>query len=1391
MRAQDDIEDIYELSPMQHGLLFHSLDAPESGVYCIRLGYTLRGELDVSAFLRSWQHVMDRHPALRTSFHWQELQKPLQVVHRRVEVEVEQQDWRSLSPGEQEREIDSRLKAEARRGFNFTTAPLMRWVLARGAEDIHHFLWSFHHLIMDGSCSFSLLQEVWAFYEAFSRGDAVAMDRPRPYRDYIIWLQEQSLEAAEIFWREELKGFTAPTPFGVDLSSNELPSGEEVYAKEQVWLSEAATAGLQAFARQHRLTLNSVVQGAWAILLSRYSGEQDIVFGATVSSRPSSLGGIDKTVGLFINTLPLRVRVPDRSSLLSWLTDLQSHQAQVRQYDYTPLNEIQRWSEVATGRPLFESILAFENSAAQAARQNARIPEVVSVRGFDWAHYPLGIEILPGFKLSLLMMYDRRRFQAATVTRMLGHLRSVLEGVVANPQCHLAQLPLLTAAERQRLLLEWNHTERVYPEDRCVHQIFEAQADRTPDAIAVAYEGRQLTYAELNGRANQLAHYLRALGVGPEVLVGLYLERSLDMLVGLLGILKAGGAYVPIDPSDPPQRVNFVLESAQAPVLLTQKRLSEGLIDCHARVVCLDADWDLITREKNRNVDSGVISENLVYVIYTSGSTGLPKGVSVEHRQLTNYLNGILERMALPEGAGFAMVSTIAADLGNTVVFSSLCTGGCLHVISQERALDPRSMAEYFGLYSIDCVKIVPSHLAAWQRSAGSENILPRRLLVLGGEPSRTAWVESLQALAPNCAILNHYGPAEATVGVLTYRMGETGRVPEGPLIPLGRPIGNVQIYLLDRNLEPVPIGASGELCIGGASLARGYLNRPDLTAEKFVPNPFSKESGARLYRTGDMARWLPDGNVEFIGRIDNQVKIRGFRVELGEVEAALAQHPDIQGAAVSIRDDGPGEKRLVAYVVPGPHRAAFIAGRQRYRLPNNMGIAHLNKHETDYLYEEIFERQAYLRHGITIQDGDCVFDVGANIGLFALFVKQVSEDAKIYAFEPNPFAFEILSANVSLYARDARLFHCGLSHEAGTASFTFFPGFSILSGFHADPQSEKEVVKAFVRNRQKAGEIGIAGPIDGIDGILDERFSSTTFSTELRTLSGVIEQEGIDRIDLLKINVEKSELDVLTGIKGDDWKKIKQVVLEVDVQEKLQIILGMLEREGFESFVEQDPLLENTPLCYVYAIRRSPESAPAAGARRADVRSLRTMGEPFLTTDELRDFLRKKLPGHMLPSAFVFLAALPLTPNGKLDRRTLPPPDLTRPALAETYEPPSTQVELLIAGIWQELLQIDGVGVRDNFFDLGGHSLLSLQVVTRLEKQLGVRIGPGELVFQTLGQLAAVCESRRAGEAEEPSVSFGRRMLGAVHGVVSYLRRGSSDESGQAAVSSGGARKP
>jgi amino acid adenylation domain-containing protein len=948
------IEEQYPLSSIQQGMLFHSLYAPQSGVNIEQFVCGLHEDLKVSFFKQAWNRIVERHPLLRTSFCWQGVKEPLQQVHRQVAIPFEEQDWRGLSAIQQEDKLKSYLQFDRQRGFQLTEAPLMRLALFRVAEADYQCVWTFHHVLLDGRSFPIIFQELFAVYEAFCQGEDLQLEQPRPYRDYINWLGKQDFALAENFWRSTLSGFTAPTPLTVDrvhhLKFCEVDSG---YGLQEIRLSETVTSGLQSLAQQHQLTFNTLVQGAWALLLSRYSGEEDVVFGATRACRRSAVEGAESMVGLFINTLPVRVRMSSEMPLIPWLKELRTQWIALRDYEHTPLVEIQGWSDIPTGQQLFESILVFENyqlnSTLQAQGGNWENREF---RLLERTNYPLTVAgyLEPSFLLKI--GYERCRFDDATITRMLGHLKTLLEGMVANPEQRLMDLPLLTAAERHQLLVEWNNTQADYPHDACIHQLFEAQVERTPDAIAVVFQDKQLTYRELNTRANQLAHYLRSLGVKPDTLVAISVERSLEMVVGFLGILKAGGAYVPVDPAYPHDRRAYQIQDSQTPIILTLERLVASLPEYSAQVVRLDTDWDVIAQHSQENPVNETTTQNLAYAIYTSGSTGKPKGAMLTHQGMVNQNVAIAKLLSQKEcdrADRVLQFSSISFDIIVAEMFPALICGAAVILRSEEML----STADFLQFIEQERVSVVHLPTAFWHELVNGLSLVKKplpaslRLVFVGGEKiSRTAYLTWLQRVGKYPRLLNAYGPTETTVTATLYDLAAISEDDQAlSEIPIGRPIANDQVYILDQQLQPVPIGVPGELHIGGTGVGRGYLNRPELTASKFIRNPFSDEPDARLYKTGDTGRYLPDGNIEYVGRIDYQVKIRGFRIELGEIEAVLEQHPVVQQTVILAREDVPGKKRLVAYLVLN----------QQQRPDNRELRSFLKERLPDYMVPSVF----------------------------------------------------------------------------------------------------------------------------------------------------------------------------------------------------------------------------------------------------------------------------------------------------------------------------------------------------------------------------------------------------------------------------------------------------
>ncbi|WP_442947013.1 amino acid adenylation domain-containing protein [Nostoc sp. UHCC 0870] len=897
---------------MQAGMLFHTLYAPNSGVYFEQRSCLIRGNLNKAAFRQAWLRVVERHSVLRTAFHYSELEKPLQVVYDYVELPWQELDWCGVEAAAQKAKLTEFLESDCNSGFNIQQPPLMRCAVIRLESNKHQFIWSHHHLLMDGWCNGILLTEVFTLYKAFCQGQDVTLPPPTPYGNYILWLQQQNLEQAESFWRKQLQDFTAPTVLDIGDKSiqNSKFKIQELLTQHSA-LSTPKTETVQNFVRQHRLTLNTLVQGAWALLLSHYSGENDVLFGTTVSGRPPELPQVERIVGLFINTLPVRVDVDGAMQIIPWLQQLQAQQVEREQYSYSSLVDIQGWSSVPRGTPLFESLLVFENypvSIESVIKSFDQTLQIEDTQGFEKTNYPLTLTVIPGQELLFKVSYDVSYFDAATISRLLGHLGTLLMSMVNEPEQRLSQISILTPQERQLILKDWNQTTQAYP-NQCIHQLFEAQVERTPDAVALVFGEECLTYRELNSKANQLAHYLQQLGVKSETTVGICLERSPEMLIGILGVLKAGGVYLPLDPAYPDERVRWILGDAQVRVLLvhaeTQRRREE-----FERVVCWEGDGQAIALQSIENPISDITAESLAYVIYTSGSTGKPKGVMIEQRSLTNLITALQQQLRICSTDSWLAITTIAFDIAALELFLPLIVGARVILTPQTALVDPSQIAAIIEQQQITVMQATP---ATWRLLIAHGWTGKADLKILcGGEALDKSLAQQL--LSSGQEVWNLYGPTETTIWSAAQKLSHDQPV------SIGHPIANTQFYILDQHLQPVPIGVPGELYIGGAGVARGYLNRPELTAEKFLlKTPLCASAPLRentLYKTGDRARYLPDGTIQYLGRLDNQVKIRGFRIELGEIEAILSQHPEVQASIVVVTEDTTGDKRLVAYIV-------------------------------------------------------------------------------------------------------------------------------------------------------------------------------------------------------------------------------------------------------------------------------------------------------------------------------------------------------------------------------------------------------------------------------------------------------------------------------------------
>ncbi|MEM8808438.1 MAG: amino acid adenylation domain-containing protein, partial [Cyanobacteria bacterium P01_G01_bin.38] len=940
----------FHLSPQQkHVWLLQQREQTQP--YCVQGEILINGSLSEEALRTALQTIVCRHEILRTTFRCLPgMTVPLQIIAEKDKISLYEQNLTALSPQAQSAAAESLFEKLKHQPFVFDVSPPFTVHLLRFSSEKHVLIIRLSALIADGTTLKQIVNELSILHSASLQAKNTPTDVMQ-YADIAEWQNEllDQTGAGQEYWQAQNvapHNSTAGLSF-LERDKKNRPETESPVETISVNIEANLVDKISSLASGLEGDISAVLLSCWQILLWRLTGRQALTLGIASSGR--QYAELTHALGPLSKSLPIFFELEDHLSF-----------EQVLEQVSKSVNDAHEWQdyfagEISTSQANSDSRLpvcafCFEFEEWPEAYCQADVSFSLHKRYSHTESARVNLFCLrQGSRLSTDFCYDSRFYSDAEIKELSEWFLTLLENSLSSPDSAIGHLRLLSDCQRQKLLTQFNQTQAESPENQCIHQLFEAQVKQTPHDIAAVFENQQLTYAELNAKANQLAHNLQRLGVGAEKIVGIYLERSLDWVICLLAILKAGGAYLPLEPALPKESLVFRLADARAAVLVSQENLMARLPDLDIPRVCLEAQWETLAQESQDNLSSCVSPENLAYVLFTSGSTGQPKGVAVEHRQLCNYINAIAQTLNLSTCKSFATVSTFAADLGNTTIFPALLGGGCLHIISADRTASPEALAEYFHHHPIDCLKIVPSHLAALLTSSQPAQILPRQRLVLGGEACRWQLVEQIHTYAPDCLIFNHYGPTEATVGVSVYPINsETLSSGQQATVPIGRPIANTQIYLLDTDLQPVPIGVPGELYIGGAGVARGYLNRPDLTAERFIPNPFLEDRRQKakdgshdtsptspppppsppphsptsplpstLYKTGDLARYQPDGTLEYLGRLDHQVKIRGYRIELGEIEVVLRQHPEVQAAVVLARKAQSGNPCLVAYVVP------------------------------------------------------------------------------------------------------------------------------------------------------------------------------------------------------------------------------------------------------------------------------------------------------------------------------------------------------------------------------------------------------------------------------------------------------------------------------------------
>ena len=1306
-------KEVYPITPMQEAMLFEAVASSATDVYVQQLSCRLAGELRLADFERAWQTLLERHAVLRTAFAWRDLPQPLQVVGDPVRVRLEAVDAT---------DVDALREQERRAGFDLGRGPLMRLKLVRAGENEHQLIWTWHHIILDAWSVPIVMEELFAIY-----GGETELPPVRPYKDFVAWQRSRNTGDAEKFWRATLAGFKEPTPIGLTVRNAETSE----YGLEYVEIPEAEMEALRDAARRSRLTINTLVQGAWAFLLSKYSGRDDVVFGTAVAGRPPELAGIERMVGMLVNTLPVRVRIAPEQRVAEWLEQLQKHQAEARHFEHVPLAKVTGWSELPRGRQLFDSLLVFENVPVEAERLRGTGLDLVDFDFVERGGFPLTMILEVRTRSRLGVGYDRSRFDRGSMLRLLGHLRTLL-AQLCEPDRLLRDLDPLTEAERHELIHDWSREPYTAPAgDASITQLFEAQAARTPDRVAAVFAAPEgdasLTYRELNEHADGIARWLQQSGVQRGDRVAISMDASLDRLAAILGVLKCGAAYVPLDPSLPPSR------------------MEETLADCGARLVVTN-----VGRASARpgGLKPALRSDDLAYIIYTSGSTGRPKGVAVTHRSLRHLVDAQIAAFQITAESRELQFASLTFDASVSEIFTALLAGATLYMAPRQQLVPSREMLQLMQRWQISVVTLPPSVLARLPESE-----LPSlATLVSAGE----ACPEDLaMRWSKGRRFLNAYGPTEVTVcaSIAEYHEGKP---------TIGRPMGGARIYVVDDQLRPVPAGVAGEMLVGGPGVAVGYWNRPELTAASFIPDPFTGEG--RVYRTGDVVRFLPNREIEFLGRRDDQVKVRGFRVEPGEIESALRADRTVREAAVVV--DG---ERIVAYVAAktGAEPEWWPSIAEYFVYDDLAYHAMTNDERRNESYRAAI--RAHVRDKVVVEVG-----TGPEAILSQFCVEAGAR--KVYAIELLPETYRKacdrvrelgLDDKIEVILGDATKVTLPEPGDVCVSEIVGAIGGSegsalIINGVRhllrdggamiprrsttmiAPVQLPDSLIEAMAFGDLPAryverifGEVGHAFDlrlcVKGVDAssllgeprVFEDLDYTKETTAEVRHQSECViardghldgflvwltlDTGGGETIDILQH--EHCWLPVFFPIDagpvhaGDRISMTTGAIVRGDAPHPDYFVEGTLTRGGETLAFRHD----------------SPRHGNAFRATPFYRRFFANGEVPRRAPDNLADRLRKRLPEYMVPDEIVYLDSLPLLPSGKLDRRALP--SAAAPKAKTEIVPPRSETERTIARIWQDILDIPNVGLETNFFDHGGHSLLLLRVQDRIKEEIGVDV--------------------------------------------------------------------
>jgi amino acid adenylation domain-containing protein len=1370
------------LSYNQRSLWFMQQLAPESAAYNIAQAVRISSEIDIAALRRAFQALIDRHQALRTSFSSRR-GEPFQEVREDVEVWFQLEDATTWTNNY----LNQCLLEETHRPFNLEEDRLMRVYLWQRKPQEYILLVVLHHIVADFWSLAVIVEELGKLYQAERTGilaslPPLALD----YKDYTGW-QSQILATSPDtweYWQQQLAGELPILQLPID---RPRPPTQTYRGATVSWqITPELTGKLKALSRQEGATLYMTLLAAFQVLLYRYTGQEDILVGSPTAGRSQAeLAGI---VGYFVNPVVLRADLAGNPTFDRFLARVRQTALNAfahQDYPVALLAEKLQPVRDPSRSPLFQTMFVWQkapllDAAGLTGLALGKTGARMLLGDLEVESFPLEQRVAQ-FDLTLMMAevageligtweYNADLFEATTIERMATHFQTLLEGIATDPKQQISSLPLLTPTQQHQLLVEWNDTQTDYPQDKCIHELFAKQVEQNPNAIAVVFEEQQLTYQELNCRANRLAHHLQALGVKPEVLVGICVERSLEMVVGILAILKAGGAYVPLDPAYPLERLSFMVTDAQISILLTQQSIDLQLPV--EQTIYLDTEtFDV---QPTHNPIHVATSDDLAYIIYTSGSTGQPKGVAISHQSIVNRLTWGIEQYQLHPGDRLFQKTSFSFDVSVWEIFGTLLAGATLVVARPGGHQDPTYLVKTIAQQQITHVDFVPAMLKYVLDLPQIENCTALRYVTCGGESLpgdvRDRFFEKL----PQVQLHNCYGPTEVSIDATTWVCDRNS-----PIISIGRPIANQQVYILDSHLQPVPIGVTGEIYIGGAGLALGYLNRPDLTTAKFINNPFSSKPGARLYRTGDLARFLPDGNIEFLGRVDNQVKIRGFRVEIGEITALLQNHPSVKEATVVVEND-PANQRSIAYISPkeADLKTEFWASMGEYPLYDElMYHAMTNDWERNQCYRQTIDKlvrgkvvveigtgqdailarfciEAGAKKVYAIEAGKEAYDRAVTLvkrlGLAEKIIVLFGYSTDLELPEPADVCVsEIIgtiggSEGVAVILNDARRFlkphgsmipHRCLTKIAAISlpnELILNPGFQEVAS-HYVRQIFEHIGSPFdlrlcLKNFPLSNVISDSAIFEDLD------FSDRTPTEYSQTIQLQIAKAGQFDGFLLWLNLYTDPDTIINNLEQEssNWLPVYFPIFNPGLEVLPgDVIIATCSGQLSDNHIHPDYRISGSLMRQngeIIAFNHDSQHHTVCSSPSPLFKLLFPNGElklipnhQQLSTQNIRTYLSRYLPDYMVPSAFVSLHSLPRSPNGKLDYQALPIPDRETNRTDTVF--PKTPLEKTIADIWLEILPIESVSIHDNFFDLGGHSLLAIQVNSRIREIFNIEL--------------------------------------------------------------------